>query len=232
MFILKRPEVTSKLGAIKENKVIVNKCVNASFMMLAGFYFYHLWAFLLFAADANIRGISVIAQVATLTLLFAITKSKPQEILKYVILTLLIGLVASVAIAYACFISAAVILYHIKTGMHNNYLIIVACLCYLGSYLVPWQGIGNDLPMLPGFSSPSTILFGLYIILIAVIFRNIAAISIVLLALAYLCFKVLYPLLPSTELAQGSLIIASGFAVLITGLAINWKLRSDQNETR
>jgi len=226
--VVKRPAVISKLLKNVEDLETAKKCINAGFTIMAGFYFYHTLAFMFFAADTSVTAKSLIPQLTTLTLLLTIVKSEASEIIKYAILTVLLGLTAAIGSGYACFIIAAILVYHVLRGLHNNYLILATALCYAGFWLLGWSSVNTPLPTMPELISLPSILFGLSLLMIGIFFKNVAALCLIVIALCYVGFNSIGSVLPTSELGQGILIISSGFIALISGLAINWWLRLER----
>lgn len=227
--IVKRPNITSALAITKKDRETTEKCIQAGFTIVASFYFYHTLAFLFFAADPSVRAPSLIPQLASITLLFTIIKSKPSDIIKYAALTILVGLTAPIGTSYICCILALIVLYHALKNQHANYAILSVFLFYAAYWLAGWEILGSPIPPRPDTVSLQTGLLVLSLIAIGVIFKNAVALSLMGIALAYAAFNSIDSILPSSELGKGILIITSGFVLFLTGLAINWRLRLESS---
>lgn len=233
-FIFRRPSVTSQLANnLKNNETAVN-CIDAGFTIVALFYFYHVLAYLFFAADFSVKTSSIISQFSALTLMLTMLKPKAIDVLKWGTLTLLLGLTAPFGISYACFILAAVTLYranhlhHTTNKLQDNYAIVSAALCYTGFWLIGWSGLNAPLPPMPELISLPSALLALSLLAIAIIFQNAVSLSLILMSACYLIFNYINSILPTNELDQGILVITGGFVAFISGLLINWKLRPAQ----
>jgi hypothetical protein len=223
---VKRPQLSTLFAKTDQQRLQFNRCINAAFRIMAGFYFYHIWAYILFAADPTVTGAAILPQSAAVFLLYALLRERQSDTWCFGALTVGAAMSAPVAIPYAMCLVGAVFAYRVWKGGHSNLAVGATFAIYAGMWLLGWQGWGQQLPNLPAVISWETIGLCAVLGLIGFFLRNVAAMSILGLGTLYAIYTSTAQVLPTSELGRGVWIMGAGFVVFAIGIAINWWCRA------
>ncbi len=201
------------------------RCVNAALRLLAAFYFYHLWSYIVLAADPDVLGRAILPQLGTFALLQMLVRPKDQDVWKFGVLTFGAALSAAPALPFAALLLAAVFGYRVWRGARSGLAAAAAFSAYVGLWLFGWTSWDVPLPPLPAALSAQSICLVLVLCLIVWRLRDPLALAALALGAAYLCYRYAGTWLPATELGWGILLLACGFVALGAGIAINWRFR-------
>ncbi|MFH1603682.1 MAG: hypothetical protein ABIH03_07225, partial [Pseudomonadota bacterium] len=198
---------------------------NAALRLLAGFYFYHLWSYIVLAADPEVLGRAILPQLGTFALLQTLVRPKDQDVWKFGALTFGSALTAASALPYAALLLAAVFGYRVWGGARSGLAAAAAFSAYVGVWLFGWTSWNEPIPLLPPAVSVQSIGLALVLGLIVWRLRDPLALAALAFGAAYLCYEYAGTWLPASELGWGILLLACGFVALGAGIAINWWFR-------
>ncbi|OGA04484.1 MAG: hypothetical protein A3H35_00160 [Betaproteobacteria bacterium RIFCSPLOWO2_02_FULL_62_17] len=227
---VRRPRLASMLAQTDDERLRADRCIMAIFRLLAGFYFYHVWSYILLAAGPDIMGAAILPQAGAFFVLHAIVRERAKDTWIFAVLTLIATLPAAVAMPYAMFLLAAVFAYRVWCGARGGLAVGAAFALYAGLWLYGWQGGNQPLPDLPSLWSWRTAALLIILCLIGWLLRDPLAWAILGAGALYAGYRGFEQFFPKSELGLGLLLLAAGFIVFALGLAINWWFRAAPKE--
>ena len=225
---VRRPALLSALANNEAQQQTAALCLRAGYRLLAGFYFYHVWAYILISADANVNAAAIPAQAGTFFLLFALIRDRQQEAWLFGLLTIAAAVFNSAALPWALGLIALLWVYRVWRGGHSNLAIGAAFAVYAAALLGAWASGVEAFPSLPApLDWPNPLLIAA-LLFIALYLRNQIAWACLAAVLGYSAYTrtAWQQLVPRNELARGMLFLGTGFAALIGGVAVNWVFRN------
>ena len=227
---VRRPPLASSLAQTDDQRLRADRCIMAIFRLLAGFYFYHVWSYILLAAAPDIKGAAILPQAGAFLLLHAIVRERVKHTWVFGALTLVATLPAAAAMPYAMFLLAAVFAYRVRCGARGGLAVGAAFAIYAGMWLYGWQGGSQPLPDLPVLWSWQNAVLLLILCLIGWFLQDPLAWAVLGTGVLYAGYRGFEQFFPKSELGQGLLLLAAGFIVFALGLAINWWFRAAPQE--
>jgi hypothetical protein len=221
----RRRALVCTLAQTPQHEAMAQRCVGAALRLLAAFYFYHLWSYIVFAADPDVTGRAILPQLGAFALLQTLVRTKDQDVWKFGVLTFGAALTAASALPYAAFLLAAVFCYRVWGGARSGLAAAAAFSAYVGVWLFGWTAWSEPMPPLPQALSAPSIGLALVLCLIVWRLRDPLALAALVSGTVYLCYRYAGTWLPASELGWGILLLVCGFAALGAGIAINWRFR-------
>jgi len=233
LFLLhvRAPALACALARTPLQQGIARRCANGTLRLLAAFYFYHLWSYIVFAADPDVLGRAILPQLGAFALLQTLVRAKDQDVWKFAVLTFGAALSAASALPYAALLLAAVVGYRVWRGARSGLAAGAAFSAYVGVWLFGWMSWDTPLPPLPAAFSAQTIALALVLCLLVWRLRDPLALAALALGSVYSCYRYAGTWLPASELGWGILLLACGFGALGAGIAINWRFRDSAART-
>ena len=93
----RRPPLASPLAQTEDERLRAARCIRGLFRLLAGFYFYHVWSYIVIAADPDIQGAAILPQAGAFFLLYALIRERDRDIWRFGAFTLGAAIPAAVA---------------------------------------------------------------------------------------------------------------------------------------
>lgn len=212
----------STLARTPEERFRAQRCTRGAFRILAGAYFVHVWAYLLVESSLEIACKGTLAQIGTVLLLVAIrTPSDARAWLAggcLVVWTLL----HPAALPLAALVAATAWAWRAWSGGSTAFVTGAALAVYASWWLGAWPAIGNA----PAVLSWPTLALAVALAAIAWRLHDRLAAALVGLGGVYVGALAWQRVAPRSDLLRGIAAIASGFALLVVGLAVNWRLRA------
>lgn len=228
----RRPRLESPLAQTGEQRLRADRCITAIFRLLVGFYFYHVWSYILLAADPGIQGPAILPQAGAFFLLYAMVRERDKDIWRFGLFMLGAGLTSAATMAYAMFLAGAVFAYRVWRGARSGLAVGAAVAVYAGLWLYGWQGWDEGIPELPAIWSWQTIGLGLVLCLIGWFLHDPVVWAMLGAGFLYAGYRAVEPFVPKSELGLGILLLAAGFIAFAIGIAINWWFRASSAEPK
>lgn len=219
------PAIPSAFTDSEAQLLMVYRCVRGGFRLLVGFYFYHLWSYILLAADPEITGPAILPQAGAFFLLQVVIRRRDADLWKFALLTFGAALPASSSVPYAALLLAAVLGYRVWGGARSGLAVAAALAAYTGVWLFGMTAWSDPLPRLPALMSWQSVGLAAVLVFIAWRLRDPLASALLASGVVYLCYRHGALWLPESELAWGILLLVVGFIALGAGIAINWWFR-------
>jgi hypothetical protein len=220
----RRPVLDSRLARNPRQQESAALCIRAGYRILAGFYFYHLCAYLSVSADAAVNGVAVPALAGTLLLLYALLRDSQKDSWLFGLSTAGIACFNPAALPWALMLVGALWIYRVCRGGHSNLAIGAALAFYAVGLIVAWHSEQELFPTLPGPLDWQNVFLAVGLLFIAVRLHNPAAWALLAGLLGYSAYSHAdwQRLVPRSELGRGMLLLGTGFAALLAGVAVNW----------
>jgi len=225
MLGVRLPAISSALAKDESQQLVAHRCVRGAFWLLVGFYFYHLWSYIVLAAGPEVAGPAILPQVGAFFLLQVLKRTRDVDLWKFLALTFGAAMSAPSAVPYAALLLAAVIGYKVWGGARSGLAAAAALAVYTGTWLFGMTNWTDSVPLLPAVLSWQNALLALALAAIAWRLRDPLALLLLALGAVYLCYRYGESWLPDSELTWGILLLAVGFIALGAGIGINWWFR-------
>ena len=219
------PAIPSALAESQTQVLMAHRCVRGGFRLLAGFYFYHLWSYILLAAGPEVTGPALLPQAGAFLLLQVVKRPRDVDLWKFAVLTFGASLPAPSAVPYAALLLAAVLGYRVWGGARSGVAVAAALAAYTGTWLFGMTVWSHPLPQLPALLSWQTVGLAAALVAIAWRLRDPLALAVLGSGIVYVCYRRGASWLPDSELTWGMLLLTAGFVALGAGIAINWWFR-------
>ena len=226
VLLAKRLPAIPSVFAVSEPQVLMAyRCIRGGFRLLVGFYFYHLWSYILLAAGPEVTGPAILPQAGAFLLLQVALRPRDVDIWKFAVLTFGAALPAPSAVPYSALLLAAVLGYRVWGGARSSLAVAAALAAYTGAWLFGMTSWSDPLPRLPALLSWQNVGLAAALAAIAWRLRDPLALAAIASGVVYLGYRHGASWLPESELAWGILLLAVGFIALGAGIAINWWFR-------
>ena len=227
MLLLDRrlPDVACEFAQSEAQMLMARRCIRGGFRLLACFYFYHLWSYMLMAGGPEIVVPGFLPQAGAFMLLQLVLRSRDSDVWKFALLTFCAALPAPSAVPYAALLLAAVLAYRVWRGARGGLAAVAAIAAYVGLWLFGMSTWKDPLPP-PGLLSWQSLSLIAALVAIAWRLRDPLAFSVLVSGVGYLVYRYGASWLPRSELAWGILLLVAGFVALGAGIAINWWSRA------
>lgn len=228
----RRPRLESPLAQTGEEQLRADRCITAIFRLLAGFYFYHVWSYIVVAADPDTQGPAILPQAGAFFLFYAMVRERDKDTWRFGLLTLGASVTVAAAMSYAMFLVAAVFGYRVWKGARSGLAVGAVFAVYAGSWLYGWQSWTEGLPAVPGLWSWQTIGLGIALCLIGWFLRDPVVWAMLGAGVLYAGYRAVGQFVPKSELGLGIVLLAAGFIAFLIGIAINWWFRFSPQEPK
>jgi len=218
------PDIPCEFAQTETQTLIANRCIRGGFRLLTGFYFYHLWSYMLIAGGPEIVIPGLLPQVGAFMLLQLVLRSRDSDLWKFALLTFCAALPAPAAVPYAALLLAAVLGYRVWRGARGGLAAFAALAAYVGAWLFGMSTWKDALPP-PGLLSWQSVSLFAALVAIAWRLRDPLALASLASGAGYLVYRFGSSWFPRSELAWGILLLVAGFVALGAGIAINWWFR-------
>ncbi|MFZ6871473.1 hypothetical protein ACO0LF_05315 [Undibacterium sp. Di27W] len=223
---LRRPALKSAWSKNARQARLADACIKAAFRILIGFYFYHVWAFLLFVSEPHGWAAAIVGQFSAYFLLGTITRESMRDIWKFAMLMLASSLFSPAILMYTLLLLALILALQAWHRSNGNLAVAASLLMFAATCLAGWNGDGATMPDFPVWYSWKCVLLGACLAIIIYRSRNLLAITLVSCASFYILYRNVGPLLPHKEMAKGIVVIILAFSMLLTGLWVNMHFRA------
>jgi hypothetical protein len=228
----RRPQLESPLAQTDEQRLRADHCITAIFRLLAGFYFYHIWSYILLAADPGIQGLAILPQAGAFFLLYAMVRARDRDIWRFGVFALGAAIPSAAAMPYAMFLVGTLFAYRVWRGARSGLAVGAAFAVYAGLWLYGWQGWDEGIPELPGIWSWQTMGLGVILCLIGWFLGDPVVWAMLGAGSLYAGYRAVEQFVPKSELGLGILLLAAGFIAFVIGIAINWWFRTPPTEPK
>ncbi len=228
----RRPRLESPLAQTDEQRLRADRCIGAIFRLLAGFYFYHVWSYILLAAGPDIQGPAILPQAGAFFLLYAMIRERDRDTWRFGLFMLGAGLPSAATMPYAMFLVGAVFAYRVWRGARSGLTVGAALAVYAGLWLYGWHGWDEGIPALPAIWSWQTIGLGVVLCLIGWFLGDPVVWAMLGAGSLYAIYRAVERFVPKSELGLGILLLIAGFIAFVIGIAINWWFRPSPTEPK
>jgi hypothetical protein len=216
----------SSLPAGAEAARRAERCVRGAFRIVAGAYFFHVWCYILVAADPAVVWPAAAAQAGTFFLYLALRRPGALAIWVAGGLVIVAAGPTGATVPYAAALVGAVFIYRVARGARGGLAAGAALALYASLWLARWPGWSEPVPPLPALASWTGLTLVAGVALAAWLVHDRLAQVLLGAVASYLGYRNFGRLVPKTELARGVSLLVAGFTTFLAGLAVNWWLRT------
>jgi hypothetical protein len=214
------------LATTRDERRRAERCARGAFRILTGVYFAHVWSYIWLESSFAIFWTAAVAQLGTLFLRAAL--KRPRSVHVWAAGALLVGVALQnpQTLPLSALVVATAWAYRAWSGAHTSLATGAAVAAYAALWIRSWPGWGRALPA-PVVESWPTAVLAIVLVLIAWRLQDRFAGALVAAGAALGGTRAWQRFAPSGELARGITWLSTGFVLFVTGLAVNWWLRSD-----
>lgn len=223
-----RPALVSAFAGDAASGERAAACARAGYRLLIGFYFYHLWTWIIFSDDHAARAGAIPAQIGALFLYLLLVRDSQKDSWIFGLLTLFAAVFSPGTLPLALGLVALVWMVRVWRGGHSNLAIGAVFAAYAAASFPAMLGNVRPFPQWPAWLDWPNLILAAGLLFVGLRLRNRLALGILGAGLAWTVYdRVDWDhLLPKTELARGLISLVLGFVALGGGVAITWLFRS------